>query len=505
MDGFLGIGHSVMLGLETALTPSNLLYCLIGVIGGTFVGVLPGVGALTAISLLFPLTFYLEPTTALIMLAGIWYGTGYGGAIASILLNIPGTPAAAITALDGYPMALQGRAGTALFMSAISSFAGGSFGILMMMGFSPLIVAGASSFGSAEYFSLMVLALVSTSTITESSFCKCLAAVLIGMTVGFAGQDVYTAEARFTFGILELKDGVALSALAMGLFGVSEVIASVRGSGSRKVNARSVSFRSMIPSVADLRRSLVPAGLGSSIGAFLGAMPGAGPTMASFMAYGATKRVSSNPEKFGTGAVEGVVASESANNAAEQAAFIPTLTLGIPGSATMAIMLGVFMINGIVPGPTLVTEHPSLFWGLVMSFWVGNLMLLVLNIPLIGIWIRLLSVPYAMLYPAILMFMCVGAFAVTNSVADIWVMLAFGVVGYLMRLTGYPAAPLLLGFVLGPMMEEHFRRAMLLSGGELLTFFDRPLSAALLFISLAIASWSVLKSAVTAIAAKRRI
>lgn len=479
------------LGLETAIVPANLFYCFAGVFLGTFVGVIPGIGPLAAISMLFPITFYLDPTAALIMLAGIYYGTTYGGSTASILLNIPGATSSAVTCLDGYPMAQQGRAGVALFMTTIASFVGGSVGIVILSLFSPLIAEYALTFGPAEYFALMVLGLVAASTIANTSPVKGLAMVVLGMLFATVGTDSQSGVGRFTFGSMSLLEGFGISAMAMGLFGVGEILSSVGATRNAKIDKSSAKLLNMLPSRDEWRRSWAPGLRGSGIGSFFGALPGTGPSIAAFMAYAVEKRISRTPERFGTGAIEGVVAPETANNAADQTAFIPTLTLGIPGSATMALMLGALMIHGIQPGPTLIVEQPSLFWGLVMSFWIGNLMLLVLNIPLIGIWVRLLLIPYHYLYPAILVFLCIGAYSVRSNPADVLVVLGFGVVGYAMRLASLPAAPLLLGFVLGPLVEMQFRRAMVLGRGDFTAILERPIAGSILAITAAMLIWSV--------------
>ncbi|MDO5631610.1 MAG: tripartite tricarboxylate transporter permease [Paracoccus sp. (in: a-proteobacteria)] len=481
----------VTLGLQTALSWNNLLWCFTGVFLGTLLGVIPGIGTLAAISMLFPLTFQLDATAALIMLAGIWYGTTYGGSTAAILLNVPGSPSNAITALDGYPMTKQGRGGVALLMTTLASFFGGSVGIILLMAFSGTISAYALRFSSAEYFSLMLLGLVAASNISSGSMLKGLTMVFMGILFGIVGSDIYTGTRRFDFGILDLADGINLIALAMGLFGVAEVIASVGKVDGKNVDPESIKLSAMKPTRDDVRRSWFPMFRGASIGSFFGTLPGTGPSIAAFMAYAIERRVAKQPERFGKGAIEGIMAPESANNAADQTAFIPTLALGIPGSATMALMLGALMIHGIAPGPQLMTEQPSLFWGLVMSFWIGNLMLLVLNIPLIGLWVRLLMVPYQWLFPAVLMFICIGTYSVNNSAFDVLLVAMFGALGYAMRILHYPAAPMLLGFVLGPMMEEHFRRAMLLSRGDLMTFVERPISATVLALTAVILIWGL--------------
>ena len=476
------------LGLATALSWSTLLFCLIGVTLGTLVGVIPGIGALAAISMLFPITFYLDPTAALVMLAGIYYGSAYGGSIASILLNLPGGPANAVACLDGYPMARQGRAGVALFMTAMASFFGGSLGIILMMAFSPVIVSIALSFGPSEYFALMLMGLVAASVITSGSAVKGIAMVTLGVLLGVVGTDVYTGNLRFTFGVLELMDGISLVAVAMGLFGVSEVIASIRDADAG-VATKKVTLRSMVPTRDDVRRSWWPMARGSGIGALFGALPGTGGTIASFVSYAIEKKVAKDPSRFGKGAIEGIVSPEAANNAADQTAFIPTLALGIPGTSAMAILIGVMMIHGVTPGPMLMIDHPDLFWGLVMSFWVGNILLLILNIPLIGLWVRVLSIPYKVIYPSVLMFICIGVYSISYSAFDVYAVLALGALGYGMRVCGYPAAPLLLGFVLGPMMEEHFRRALLVSRGSFNIFIATPLSATFMVLAIVLLVW----------------
>ncbi len=481
---------NVLLGLETALSVTNLFYCFLGVTLGILVGVIPGLGALTAISVLFPITFYLPPDAALIMLAGIWYGTTYGGSTAAILLNLPGTHANAVTCLDGYPLAQQGRGGTALLLATGASFAGGSIGILLLMLSAPVIAEYALGFGAAEYFSLIVLGLVAASTISDGSAVKGLAMVTLGVALGTVGPDIFTGMPRFSFGILELSDSISLIAIVMGLFGIAEVIASVNRTDVKNVSASSIKFNSILPRRDELRRSWLPMLRGSSLGAFFGTLPGTGPSIAAFMSYAIEKRLSKTPERFGNGAVEGVVAPEAANNAADQTAFIPTLTLGIPGSPTMALMIGALMVQGIAPGPDLMANKPELFWGLIMSFWIGNLLLVIMNLPLIGLWVKVLTVPYHILFPTVLMFICIGTYSVANSAFDVWLAAGFGLLGYAMRILAWPAAPLLLGFVLGPMLEEHFRRSMILSRGEFTIFVDRPISASVLAIALLLLLWS---------------
>jgi TctA family transporter len=486
----MDVFSNLLLGFDTALTWTNLAYCLLGVTLGTFIGVLPGIGSLAAISMLLPVSFYLEPTTALIMLGGVWYGGEYGGSTASILLNLPGTPSSAVTALDGNVMAKQGRAGPALFSAAVSSFVGGTIGILMLMLFGPAIAAVALKFGSAEYFSLMVLGLIASAAIAQGSPVKGIAMVMVGLLLGTIGTDLHSGAYRFTFGLRPLAEGISVVALAMGLFGVAEVIAAMQIGKSEMIQTR-VTLRSMFPTREDVRRSILPTLRGTGVGSFFGTLPGTGQTVASFLAYALEKRIARDPRKFGTGAIEGVTAPEAANNAAVQTAFIPTLTLGIPGSATMAIMLGALLIHGIETGPTFPTKHPDIFWGLIASFWIGNVMLLVLNIPLIGVWVRLLQVPRRFLYPAILCLIAIGVFSVNNNVFDVGLVLFFGIVGYGMRILGFEPAPMIIAFVLGPLMEENFRRAVQLGRGDWTIFLTRPVSGTILVVTAILLAWSL--------------
>lgn len=475
---------NLSLGLDTALMLENFPYVLLGVTLGTIAGIIPGIGALATMSLLMPLTFHLDPTAGIMMLAGIWYGTTYGGSTASILLNLPGTPSSAVACLDGYPMAQKGRAGVALFMTTVASFFGASFGILLMMFTAPLIVTFALDFGPAEYFSLMVLGLIAAAMMSSGSAIKGIAMICLGILAGLIGIDVTSGTPRFTFGSFNLLDGVSLVALAMGLFGVAQVIESVRSTKSVDVN--DVGLKSMLPTKTEMNSSWGPMFRGAGMGSFVGFLPGVGPTVASFMSYAAEKRIAKDPTRFGKGAIEGLMGPESSNSAADQTSFIPTMTLGIPGSASMALILGVLIMHGITPGPNLVSDQPSLFWGLIMSFWIGNILLLLLNIPMIGLWVRILKIPYHILYPSILAFICVGAYSLGNNPFDVLVVIVFGVLGYIMRLLQFPPAPLLLGFVLGPMMEENFRRAMVLSQGDFNVFIERPISLTVLCITAAI-------------------
>jgi TctA family transporter len=491
MDMFSHFLTNLSIGIDSAFSLTNLGFVTLGVAVGTFVGVLPGIGSVTAISLLLPLTFHLNATSSLIMLAGIWYGSTFGGSITAVLLNIPGTPANAVTCIDGHAMTKQGRGSVALLTAVMSSFLGGSIGIVVMMLFTGPIAHFALGFSSVEYFSLIVLGMVAASAISNESVLKGLAMVVIGIMIGTIGTDIYTDAFRFTFGFLQLVDGVGLVSVAMGVFGIAEVVSSLQSHVARVMDPNSIRMGAMLLTRDEVKRIRLPILRGSAIGSFLGALPGTGPAISAFMAYALETRVAKDPSRFGHGAIEGIAAPESANNAADITAFIPTLSLGIPGSATMALMIGALTINGIAPGPNLMTSKPDLFWGLVMSFWIGSLVLLMLSIPLIGIWVRLLMVPIRVMVPAILIFICIGTYSVDNSAFDIWLVAALGLFGYAARALGFPAAPLILGFVLGPMLEEHFRRAMLLSRGSFLVFVTHPVSAVILAITLAMFVWGV--------------
>lgn len=474
------------LGFQAALSVEALLVCLLGVTLGTFVGVLPGIGALTTISLCLPLTFHLDPLLGLIMLAGIFYGSQYGSSTASILLNVPGSAPAAVTCLDGYPMTRQGRAGVALFVTTIASFIGGSFAIVLLILFAPLLADIAIGFSAADYFAIMLLALTAASTLSVGSPLKGLCMVVLGLVLGLAGTDINSGQFRFTFGIPALADGISLVALAMGLFGVAEILSTLCKGALPQLDNTRITLRSMLPTKQDMREFRGSCARGSVIGSFIGMLPGTGPTIAAFMSYAVEKKLSRNPEKFGKGAIEGVTSPEAANNAAVQAAFIPTLTLGVPGDAIMAVMMGGLLIHGITPGPQLIIENPQLFWGVVASFWIGNVLLLVLNLPLIGVWVKLLSIPYRILFPAMLLLISIGVYSVNNSSFDVLLTLGFGLLGFWLNRHGFPSAPVLLGFVLGPLMEENFRRALLLSGGNLQTFIERPVSLGFLVVTLVI-------------------
>ncbi len=477
------------LGVQSAFAPTTLLYCFIGVLLGTLIGVLPGIGALATISLLLPVTYHLEPTAAIVMLAGVYYGAQYGGSTASILLNLPGTPSSAVACLDGNPMAKAGRAGVALFMTTIASFVGAMIGLVILVGFTPTIAELGLKFGPYEYFAMMLLGLIAASTLASGSPAKGIAMVVLGLLLGMMGTDVNSGQTRFDFDVPELMDGLNLVALAMGVFGVSEVIGSINRVHGGK--AEKISMRSMLPTTKEWKDSAMPMLRGSGVGSFFGALPGTGASIASFMSYAVEKKISRTPERFGKGAIEGLTAPESANNAAVQTAFVPTLSLGIPGDAVMALMLGALIIHGIQPGPLMISEQPALFWGLIVSFIIGNIMLMILNIPLIGVWVAILRIPYNVLYPAILVFISLGVYSVNNNTFDILMVAIIGAIGYAMTVLKFEAAPMLLGFILGPLMEEHLRRSLLLSRGDPMVFLQRPISATLLACCAGLLLWTL--------------
>jgi putative tricarboxylic transport membrane protein len=493
----MDFSSNIALGFSTAFQPVNFGVVAFGVTLGTLAGVLPGVGAITAISILLPLTFYMEPSTAIIMLAGIYYGAQYGGSQASILMNLPGTSTHAVTCLDGYPLSKQGRAGPAMFIAGLSSFIGGSFAILLMMILGPWLAEAALEFKSAEYVAVMVFGLVGASTLSAGSPLKGLAMVAFGVVIGLVGIDITSGLYRFNFGFLELSDGLNLVAVAMGLFGVAEILVNLMKGVSAPFTAQSIKLRSILPTWDDIRRSTLPTGRAMVIGAWCGILPGVGPTIASFMAYAAEKRISKNPERFGTGAIEGVAAPESANNASVQSAFIPTLSLGVPGDAMGAVLLGALMLHGIAPGPSIVTQQAVLYWGLIGSFWIGNVLLVFLNIPLIGVWVNVLRIPYNALYPAMLFFISIGVYSINYNVFDIFIVVIFGMVGAVMLVLKFPAAPLLLGFILGPMIEENLRRAMLVSRGSLSILVESGISASFVAATVLVLIFSM-RSTITA-------
>ncbi len=470
------------LGFQTAFTGANLLYCLVGVFLGTLIGVLPGLGPTATIAMLLPITFTLAPISALIMLAGIYYGSQYGGSTTSILVNLPGEAASVVTTLDGYQMARRGRAGAALATAAIGSFFAGTVATFLIAAFGPPLAAVALRFGPAEYFSLMVLGLVASVVLAQGSLLHAVGMVVLGLLLGLVGTDVTSGAQRFTFDLPHLADGIGFVTVAMGMFGLSEIIRNLdHEEGHRSVITR---VTGLMPTKEDWKRIVAPILRGTLIGSALGILPGSGSILGAFAAYSVEKKVSRNRAEFGQGAIEGVAAPESANNAGAQTSFIPMLTLGIPSNPVMALMIGAMIIQGIQPGPSVITEQPALFWGIIVSMWIGNLFLVILNLPLIGLWVRMITVPYQLLYPSILVFCAIGVFSLNNSEFDIYLMALFGVLGYVLSRLGCEPAPMLLAFILCPLMEENLRRAMLLSRGNPWVFVERPISATLLGLAL---------------------
>jgi TctA family transporter len=472
---------NLALGLEATMTVTNLLYCLIGVFLGTAVGVLPGLGPIATIAMLLPATFSLPPVTSLIMLAGIYYGASYGGSTTAILVNLPGESSSVVTAIDGYQMARKGQAGKALAIAAIGSFFAGTVATLVLAMFAPPLAELALKFGPAEYFSLMTLGLVAAVVLAHGSLLKAIGMTVLGLLLGLIGTDVNSGMARYTFDLPELADGINFVIVAMGIYGLGEVIRNLEDKDARSIVMKKVT--GLMPTMDDLKRCTAPILRGTGIGCILGILPGGGTMLSSFAAYSIEKKVSKNAAEFGHGAIEGVAAPESANNAGAQTSFIPMLTLGIPSNPVMALMIGALIIQGIQPGPAVMTEQPALFWGIIVSMWVGNLFLLVLNLPMIGLWTRMIMLPYQYLYPLILMFCAIGVFSLNNSSFDIYLMALFGLFGYICLKLDCEPAPLLLGYILGPMMEEYLRRALLLSHGDAMVFVQRPISAVLLGIS----------------------
>lgn len=482
---FLG---NLALGFSVALTPDHLLYCFVGVLLGTLIGVLPGLGPVAAIAMLLPATFALTPAASLIMLAGIYYGAQYGGSTTAILINLPGESSSVVTAIDGYRMAQQGRAGPALTAAALSSFFAGTVATLLLAMFAPALARVALQFGPAEYFSLMVLGLVASVVLANGSLVKAIAMIILGLLLGLVGTDVTSGVQRFAFGSHNLADGLDVVVVAMGMFGLGEIIRNLEDEKTRTVTASNIGQLRL--SRVDARRIVMPTLRGTALGSMLGILPGGGALLSSFAAYSIEKKLSPNAAEFGHGAIEGVAAPEAANNAGAQTSFVPMLTLGLPSNPVMALMIGAMVIQGITPGPQVMTQQPALFWGVIASMWVGNLFLVILNLPLIGIWVRLLSVPYHHLFPAIVIFCAIGVYTLNNNPSNVYLMALFGVIGYVLSRLDCEPAPLLLGFVLGPVMEEFFRRTMTISGGDTMIFFERPLSAALLAMA-AIAAVSI--------------
>jgi putative tricarboxylic transport membrane protein len=474
--------HNLYEGFQVALSPANLAFCLFGAAIGTFVGILPGIGPVTTIAMLLPITFKMPAVGAIIMLSGIYYGAHHAGSTTAIMLNMPGEPSSVIICLDGHPMARNGRAGPALAIAAIASFCAGCAGFLIVATLSPVLAQASLAFGPTEYFSTIVMALVLASVLSSNNLLTTLCMSLVGLLIGCVGTDLTTGDFRYTFGIDDLADGVDFVAVAIGLFAFAEIITHVAAPERRtKLDAR---VKGLLPTRRDLAQSWKPILRGTSLGAFLGIFPGTGPLLSSFASYAMERRLAAEPSRFGHGAIEGVAGPEAANNAAAITHFIPMLTLGIPAGAAMALMLGALQIQGVTPGPEVVSKHPDLFWGVIASMWIGNMMLLVLNLPMIGLWLRLLLLPFRLLYPAILAFCCIGVFSVNNTAFDIVLAALFGLLGVVFRILDCNPAPLVLALVLAPLLEQNFRRAMILSDGDVTTIVTSPISLAILLLTL---------------------
>ena len=473
--------QNLALGFGVALTFQNLIYCFFGVLLGTLIGVLPGIGPVPTIAMLLPITYALPPVSALIMLAGIYYGAQYGGSTTAILVNLPGESSSVVTCIDGYQMARRGKAGKALAIAAIGSFIAGTFATLVVAAFAPPLAEVALKFGPAEYFSLMVLGLIAAVVLESGSLIKAIGMIVLGLLLGIIGTDVNSGLQRYTFGVPELSDGIGFVVVAMGLFGFAEIIINLEHREHREVFTKSVSNLRLTWS--EFKEALPAVLRGTGIGSALGILPGGGAMLSAFAAYTVEKKLAKDPSLFGKGAIQGVAGPESANNAGAQTSFIPLLTLGIPPNAVMALMVGAMTIHSIQPGPQVMTSNPQLFWGLIVSMWLGNVMLVILNLPMIGIWVKLLQVPYRLLYPAILVFCCIGIYSLQNNVFDILLAVVFGILGWIFVKLECEPAPLLLGFILGPLMEENLRRALLLSRGDPTVFFTRPLSLTLLVVA----------------------
>jgi putative tricarboxylic transport membrane protein len=476
--------NNLVFGFGVALSLENLAYCFAGVALGTLIGVLPGIGPLVTIAMLFPITFHLPAVPAIIMLAGIFYGAQYGGSTTSILVNLPGETASAVTCIDGYQMARQGRAGPALATAALASFFAGCVGTLLIALAGPTLGEWALKFGAAEYTSLMLMALIASAVMTQGDAVKGLAMVVLGLLIGVVGVDVNSGMARYSFGIPELVDGVGFTVVAVGLFAVAEIVVNLESREPREVYTGKVT--GLMPTARDLKDAAWPTVRGTAVGACFGVLPGTGPALSSFATYMLEKKIAKHPSRFGRGAIEGVAAPEAANNAAAQTAFIPMLTLGIPASATMAVMLAALTLQGIAPGPQVMLDKPDLFWGLIASMWIGNFLLVILNLPLVGVWVRLLTVPYRWLFPSIILFCCIGNYSVSNNPFDVYLCALLGVLGYVLVKLECEPAPLLLGYVLGPLLEENLRRALLISRGDPTVFFTRPISLAFMIATVLI-------------------
>ncbi len=477
----MDIFSNIALGLDVAISPINLLYAFVGVLVGTLIGVLPGIGPVATIAMLLPVTYGLEPVTALIMLAGIYYGASFGGSTTAILVNLPGEMSSVITVIDGHQMAKQGRAGPALCIAALGSLFAGSVAALVIAAFAPPLANLALKFDAAEYFSLMVLGLVAAVAIAGGSVLKAVLMTLLGLLLGIIGTDVNSGVSRFTFDVPELIDGIGFVAMTMGLFAFGEIAVNLEQADRRSIVTGRIS--GLWIKWAEFKQAFPAVLRGTAVGTMLGILPGGGATLSAFASYALEKKVAKDPSRFGKGAIEGVAGPESANNAGAQTSFIPMLTLGLPSNAVMALMVGALIIHDIQPGPQVMTSNPDLFWGLITSMWIGNFFLVILNLPMIGIWVRLLSVPYRLLYPLIVLACTIGAFSTNNNMFDVWVAMVFGVLGYMFIKLGCEPAPLLLGFILGPMLEENLRRALILSRGDFTVFVTRPISLTMLVIA----------------------
>jgi len=489
MDGII---DNLALGFGVALTLKNIFLCFVGCMVGTLIGVLPGVGPIATIAMLLPITFGFDPTGALIMLAGIYYGAQYGGSTTAILVNIPGEATSVVTTLDGHQMAKQGRAGVALGTAAIGSFFAGTVATLFIAALGKPLTKLAQLFGPAEYFSLMIMGLVFAVVLARGSILKAICMILLGLLLATVGTDLETGQERMTLGIQDLSDGVDFAVLAMGIFGFAEIVRNLENPETRDVVRTTIGR--LLPNKEDVKQSIKPVLRGTLIGSILGILPGNGAVLGPFASYTVEKKLAKDPKRFGRGAIEGVAGPESANNAGAQTAFIPLLTLGIPPNAVMALMVGAMTIHGIIPGPQVMTKNPELFWGMIASMWLGNLMLLIINLPLIGLWVKLLQVPYRLMFPAIMIFCCIGIYSINNSTSDVLFTAFFGLVGYTLLKFGFEPAPMLLGFVLGKLMEEKLRQALILSRGSFSTFIDRPVSAGLLLVAVVMLTIALLPS-----------
>ena len=490
---------NLALGFETAFTVTNLFWCFVGVLLGTLVGVLPGIGPTATIAMLLPITFTFAPVTSLIMLSGIYYGAQYGGSTTAILINLPGESSSAVTAIDGYQMARKGRAGPALATAALGSFFAGSVATMLLAVAAPPLARVALQFGAPEYFALIVLGLLVSISLAHGSVVKALAMICLGLLLGTVGQDIYTGTPRFTFDRLELYQGINFVSIAVGVFGVAEIFRNLENENDREVMVKKVT--NLWLTKEDFKRIAAPVVRGTVLGSILGVLPGGGHVLSSFASYSLEKNPSKNPQEFGHGAIEGVAGPESANNAAAQTSFIPLLTLGIPAHPVMALIVGAFILQGITPGPNVINTQPALFWGIIASMWIGNVLLVILNLPLIGLWVKMLTIPYRVLFPAIVLFAAIGCYSINNNPFDVYAIGVFGVLGYVLIRLGCEPAPLLLGFVLGPLLEEHLRRAMIISRGDPSIFVTRPISATLLALGLA----AVIAAALPSIRRKRKV